>query len=268
MRPFLAGLLAFIALVRAQEVQFHVASEAVVRDRLHAFVTKNPERESALRRLFEEAGCKGDDLVEQKVNEVKSPNLVCTDPGASGSTIIVGAHFDLAERGQGVVDNWTGAALLPSLYQGLADLPRQHTYVFVGFTAEEQGLIGSRAFVKQLGPNHPQIKAMVNIDTLGLSDTKIWLSHSDKELARWVVATAQTMKLPIEATNVEEVGSADSESFREKKIPAITIHSVTQETLKILHSPSDTIESVNCDQYYRTYRLVLAYLAVLYQKFK
>jgi hypothetical protein len=74
---------------------------------------------------------------------------------------------------------------------------------------------------------------------------------------------AGAVKLPVSGVNVDNVGSTDSESFREKKIPAITIHSLTSQTLPILHSVKDRIEAVHTDEYYRTYRLVLAYLAVL-----
>jgi hypothetical protein len=52
-----------------------------------------------------------------------------------------------------------------------------------------------------------------------------------------------------------------AEPFREKKIPSITIHSLLQETVPILHSSKDRIEAIHKDQYYRTYSLVLAYLA-------
>ncbi len=77
--------------------------------------------------------------------------------------------------------------------------------------------------------------------------------------------TAATMKLPVSAMNVDQVGSTDSESFREKKIPVITIHSLTSATLPVLHSTKDRIEVIRKDEYYRTYRLVLAYLALLDQ---
>ena len=78
------------------------------------------------------------------------------------------------------------------------------------------------------------------------------------------VAAAAT-NLPVSSMNVDGLGSTDSESFREKNIPAITIHSLTLETLRILHSRYDRIENVHADEYYRTYRLVLAFLAVLDQ---
>jgi len=178
----------------------------------------------------------------------------------------VGAHFDLVEAGNGVVDNWTGAALLSSLYQGLAGISRRHTYVFVAFTGEETGLYGSKGFVKQLGDRRQRVKAMVNLDSLGLSETKVWVSHSDQNLVGWLGGVAAVTNLPVTGMNVDDVGTTDSEPFSQQKIPAITVHSVTTETLKILHSRGDKIEAVHVDEYYRTYQLVLAYLAVLDEK--
>ncbi len=60
--------------------------------------------------------------------------MICVLPGNSEKVIIVGAHFDHVSDGSGVVDNWSGASLLPSLYQALKDHPRKHTFIFIGFT--------------------------------------------------------------------------------------------------------------------------------------
>jgi hypothetical protein len=248
------------------EFQYHLVSKMVVQDRLGAYARKNVDREPAVRRLFEDAGCAGDNLTEQPVKGAKAPNLLCTLASAADSIVVVGAHFDLVESGNGVVDNWTGAALLSSLYQGLAGASRKHTYVFVAFSGEETGLYGSRAFVRQLGDRRQHVKAMVNLDSLGLSETKVWVSHSDQTLVGWLASVAKVMDLPLAGVNVDSVGTTDSEPFRQQKIPAITLHSVTQETLTILHSKADTIEAVHFDEYYRTYRLLAAYLAVLDQK--
>jgi Zn-dependent M28 family amino/carboxypeptidase len=164
-----------------------------------------------------------------------------------------------------VIDNWTGAALLPSLYEGMAAVPRRHTFRFVGFNGEERGLLGSKAYVQALGKSHEIVAAMVNMDTLGLAESEVWVHRADPMLVRLMDLTAASTKLPVTAMNVDGVGSTDSESFREKKIPAITIHSLTTATLPILHSRKDRIEAVRKDDYYRTSRLVLAYLALLDQ---
>lgn len=82
-------------------------------------------------------------LVELPVKHTPAPNVACTIPGESSRVIIVGAHFDYVERGKGVVDNWSGASMLPSLLEAIAKEPRRHTYLLIGFTDEEQGLVGS-----------------------------------------------------------------------------------------------------------------------------
>ncbi len=107
---------------------------------------------------------------------------------------------------------------------------------------------------------------MINLDTLGLGQTMVWLSHSDPTLANLLAAVAKQMNIPLGAVNVERIGTADSEPFREKKIPAITVHSVTQSTFGILHSPADRLEAMRLDEYYQTYRLLMVYLAALDQK--
>jgi Iap family predicted aminopeptidase len=66
---------------------------------------------------------------------------------------------------------------------------------------------------------------------------------------------------------VEQVGTTDSEQFAQRKIPSITIHSLTQETwdARILHTSRDKFSAMNLDNYYETYRLVAAYVAFLDQ---
>lgn len=186
--------------------------------------------------------------------------------GKGSETIVVGAHFDKVPLGEGIVDNWTGAALLPSLMESLRKSARQHTFVFVSFADEEIGLRGSKAYVKESLGEKPL--AMVNIDSLGLSSTKLWLSRADKNLAKYAFALADGMHLPLDAVNVDEVGNSDSEAFQKRKVPVVDFHSLTQETLQILHSAKDQMSAVNRQHYYESYKLLSAYLALLDQELK
>jgi peptidase M28-like protein len=263
---FIVGLVWISAAAVAQTIQFTAVSQDTVEKRLGAYVSKNDKREPAVRKIFEDAGCLDDNLTEQPVKGLKAPNLICNLPGATEIEIVVGAHFDLVEAGSGVIDNWSGASLLPSLYQGLAVVPRRHTFRFVAFSGEEKGLVGSKAYVRELGKTHEQVMAMVNMDTLGMAETEVWSSHADPKLLQLMEVIATALKLPVSGMNFERVGTTDSEPFRDKKIPVITIHSLTQQTLTVLHSAKDRIEAVHRDEYYRTYRLVLGYLALLDQK--
>jgi hypothetical protein len=109
--------------------------------------------------------------------------------------------------------------------------------------------------------------AMVNMDTLGLAPTEVWASHSDKRLTSALAYIAGQLNLPLTGANVDQIGSTDSEQFDERKIPRITIHSLTQESLngRILHTSKDKLSAMRLDDYYQTYRLLTAYLTYLDQ---
>jgi Iap family predicted aminopeptidase len=262
LRPAVLAVL-FCSLTAAQ-VEFRKIDRSVVESRLKDFVAKNDDREVEIKKLFAESGCKDKYLSEQTVRSKLPPNVVCVLPGQTDDMIVVGAHTDKVDAGDGVVDNWSGASLLPSLYQSLDAEPRRHTYVFVGFTGEEKGLVGSEYYAHHMSQEQrAKTVAMVNMDTLGVSSTKVWASHGDKNLLRALSQTAAGMKLPLAAVNVDGLGTADSESFAELKIPRITIHSITQETWPILHSNRDRLSVVKMDDYYNSYLLIAGYLAYL-----
>jgi hypothetical protein len=248
----------------APTVSFDLVRRETIESRLKSAPRQNPEREAALERMFEQVGCRSESLSEQPVSHEDLPNVICSEPGSSGSVIIVGAHYDKVARGGGVVDNWSGASLLPSLYESIREKARKHRFLFVGFTAEEQGLIGSKFYAKQMTPEQvAETRAMVNIDTLALGPTKIWLNHSAPALASSFFGIAQAMKIPVAVMNADGVGDDDSESFIRRKIPTLMVHSVTRTTFGILHSNDDNYGAVRFDDYYNSYRLLAAYLAYL-----
>jgi hypothetical protein len=249
----------------AEPIRFRLAIREVIESRLQEYGGTNAERGARLKRMFVDAGC-GEYVSEQPVKYSKAPNVICVLPGLSDRVIIVGAHFDRVPTSDGVADNWSGASLLPSLYEALKVEPRQHTYVFIGFTDEEKGLVGSRFYARNMTPEQvAATAAMINLDTLGLAPTEVWTSRSDKRLILALVGVAKYLKAPLSGVNFERVGSTDSESFKARKIPRITIHSLSQKTedARILHTPKDKLSAMNLDDYYDTYRLLAVYLAYL-----
>jgi Zn-dependent M28 family amino/carboxypeptidase len=252
----------------AENLRYNLVSRQVIEARLGKYVGSNKQREATLKQMFADAGCDDQHLSEQQVKGSKLPNVICLLPGSSDKVLIVGAHFDRVSEGDGVVDNWSGASLLPSLYEAVKIEPHQHTYVFIGFTDEEQGEVGSRFYVRQMTKEQvAATDAMVNMDTLGLAPTEVWASHSDKRLTGALAYIAKRLNAPVTAVNVEQVGSTDAEQFSERKIPRITIHSLTQENWNahILHTSKDKISAMRLDDYYQTYHLLAAYVAFLDQ---
>ena len=256
-----AGLLPGVGAQDAK-LSFSIVRREIVEERLASPPHKNRKRGERLTSLFEEVGCA--DLAQQDVRGSKMDNVVCTLPGETSRVILAGAHYDHTGDGQGIVDNWSGASLLASLYQSLSTKPRAHTFIFVGFADEERGLRGSRHYVKTLSPEaRDHLKAVVNLDCLGLDLPKVWVSRSDDRLVQWFVGMASEMSVHIEGVDIEQVGSTDSESFRRKKIPVITIHSATQRTLSVIHSRDDQLQAIDKDAYFETYKLLAAYLTLL-----
>jgi hypothetical protein len=253
------------AVCASAQVHVRLAERSAIERHLKSFSDDNAEREALIRKWLRESGCKDSNLSEQTLDRKVPPNVICVLPGETEETIVVGAHTDHVEgSGDGVADNWTGASLLPSLLYSLMAQPRRHTFVFVGFTAEEEGLVGSSFYADHLtSEQRARVQAMVNLDSLGLGPTEVWQSHADRALLDALASVAAAAKLSVSSMNVEKLGTADSESFARYHIPRITLHSVTPENWQILHSPRDQLDAIKMSDYYDSYLLIAQYLVYL-----
>lgn len=98
---------------------------------------------------------------------IETANLVVRFPGRTAEKIVIGAHFDSWDLGQGAMDNGLGLAQLFALAKYLAAHPadRLRTLELVWFNGEEQGLRGSRHAAA--AARGEAIAAMVNLDMVG-----------------------------------------------------------------------------------------------------
>lgn len=248
----------------SSQIVFQPLAPETIQARLTAVPHHLPDRVAKLESIFREAGCEGDRFREEPVKHSKAPNLICTLPGATDSEIVVGGHLDSIEDGMGAVDDWSGAVLLPSLYESLKSSPRRHRFLFVAFAGEESGLKGSHQFVKQLDPEETRrIRAMINLECLGLGEPEVWQSRADKQLLNAYVQVTNLLHISSRGMNVDAVGDDDFHSFLDAKIPVLTIHSLTRQTLPILHSPADKVSAIKPEDYFTAYRLAASYLAYL-----
>ena len=65
------------------------------------------------------------------------------------------------------------------------------------------------------------------------------------------------------ARRLLRVGDDDTHPFLSAHIPVISIHSITQDIIRILHTPRDRIDAIHFDDYYAAYMLAAYYLAYL-----
>jgi hypothetical protein len=258
---FVALVLCLVPRSSAQTVSLEMApaNSAVLWQRLERLPLENADRAADLLSLFKEVGCA--DVVEENVRGAKLPNVGCTLPGLTTQLVIVGAHYDKTKKGRGALDNWSGAAMLVSLYEGLSDSRRNYTFRFVGFADEEKGLVGSKAHARQYRRRDtPKPHAMVNIDTIGSAESSIWLERANEHLAGHLVRLASAMDLPLEIVEFKGIASTDSESFRTHDIPVISLSSIREDTFAALHSADDQLSLIDPEHYPKSYRLILAYL--------
>jgi Iap family predicted aminopeptidase len=252
-------LLACLLLVNqttAQQAVPIISTLDQIKEEFATVPCKDADRLSAVRALFERMGATDSDISLDKFKNVE--NLVVRKSGASEEIIVIGAHYDKVSDGCGAVDNWTGIVALGHLYRTLKDFKIQKTLVFVAFGKEEKGLYGSRAMVDAIAKDRLlQYCAMVNIDSFGLAHPQVLDNVSDKDLTALAAAVAKEMKIPFAHASVEQA-SADSHSFLNKKIPAVTLHGLSDEWPSILHSSKDQVAKVNAISVYLGYRLALA----------
>jgi Zn-dependent M28 family amino/carboxypeptidase len=190
-------------------------------------------------------------------------NLVVTKKGPSDEKVVVGAHYDKVAHGCGALDNWTGVVTLAHLYRTLKDVPLKKTLIFVGFGKEEKGLVGSRAMTNAFSKEQAaQYCAMINIDSLGLAPPQLADNMSSSKLGQFTADLAKEMNMPFSRARIEGANS-DSSSFIEKKIPAVTIHGMSNKWPEFLHTGNDQASKVNAMSVYLGYRLTLAMITRL-----
>jgi len=252
-------ILALLPVCYAQKIKFSPLPESTIVGRREP-VPAVAERQARMEELFRLAGCQGDAMTEQKIPSLPEANVICRLPGKSHEIIVIGANY-----GQAVLDNWNAAALLPSIYQALTHRKRRHTFLFVAFADENRSLGGSEFFINHMDQAElSHTEAMVNLDSLGFSPTKVSTQHSDADLVKSLIVTVYLLKRSISQVDLSRAVKTDSESFEAKHIPRITLHSLT---LPEVTGPQDSgpssLHRFRPDNYYDSYYLASGFLSYL-----
>ena len=172
--------------------------------------------------------------------------------------IVIGAHYDhLGEGGghsslapadasvhNGADDNASGVSVVLSAARALAAGPRpRRSVLFIAFTGEESGLLGSAYFVA-----HPTVTgrmtAMINLDMVGRLGAGPLIVYGVDTADEWrtVVDQAATRAgVPI-ATRGEGYGPSDHTSFYTKDVPVLHLFTNTHGDY---HKPTDDADKID-----------------------
>ncbi len=213
-----------------------------------------------------------------------------SDPDLKSETLVIGAHYDHLGRGgagslahqrdeihYGADDNASGVA-------GLLELARiftsegarpARTIVFIAFSGEEEGLLGSKYYVNQPIVSLADTVAMINLDMIGrakanrliiggVGTAQEWRDRIE-EAQQWIATPSSLIAAvgrnlpgvvtrPFELTLTEDgFGPSDHASFYAKQIPVLFFWTGTHEDY---HKPSDTADKINYSDQARIVSLV------------
>lgn len=136
----------------------------------------NAARLDAIRRRLEGAGF---EVASQPFTSGEHEGLNLLAPVAgdvAAPLLLLGAHADRVEDGEGAVDNASGAAVVLALAERFRQRPLANHRVAVAFwDLEERGLLGARHYVGN-GGERPSL--YVNFDVFGWGDT-LWMMAPD-----------------------------------------------------------------------------------------
>ena len=198
--------------------------------------------------------------IEVKLKErvIEGQNLIAEVDNGKENTIIIGAHYDHlgwgAEgslyRGEPAIHN--GADDNASGTAGLLELARiyskskydNYNYLFIAFSGEEKGLLGSNAFAKSDLLEASKINYMINMDMIGRLDKQGKIEvYGTGTSPRWnSLLEDNSCKNVTIATSESGVGSSDHTSFYLQDIPVLHFFTGTHSDY---HKPTDDADKVN-----------------------
>lgn len=183
-----------------------------------------------------------------------------SDPVLKDEIIVIGAHKDHLGYGQygslysgndkqihnGADDNASGiAGLLEIAEKFSAERDKlRRSVLFIGFGAEEAGLLGSSYFTKSDFFDKLKIDAMINMDMIGrMQDDKLIIYGTGTSSVWNAIIDSINGKYNFLITKTPDgLGPSDHSSFYVKNIPVLHFFSGTH---KDYHSPSDDYEKIN-----------------------
>jgi Zn-dependent M28 family amino/carboxypeptidase len=163
---------------------------------------------------------------------VDSFNLIAEMPGTdrSDEIVMLGAHFDSWHAGTGTTDNAAGVAAMMEAVRILrASGVRMRRTVRLGlWTGEEQGLLGSREYVKQqfgdpesmqLKPAHNRLSAYFNMDNGTGAIRGVYLQGNEAARPAFTAWMDPLRSLGMTTLTIRTTGGTDHLAFDEVGLP-------------------------------------------------
>ncbi|TJY36459.1 M28 family peptidase [Pontimicrobium aquaticum] len=249
-------------------------------DMIHAWVL---DKDNSMLNTFKASKTISTNISVSKKQEeiITSQNIIGivegTDPVLKNEYIIYSAHYDHVGIGSpdetgdviynGARDNAVGTTTVLAMAENLAKYPTKRSALFILFTGEEKGLLGSRYYVENPVLPLEQMVYCFNSDNGGYNDTSlatiIGLTRTTAE--KHIFDAVKTFGLTAIEDPAKEQGlfdRSDNVNFAKKGIPAPTFslgfRSFDGEVTKYYHRPGDEAHTLDYDyllKFFRSYVL-------------
>lgn len=186
-------------------------------------------------------------------------NVVAEIPGGrkKDEIVIIGAHLDSWHGGTGATDNAAGSAVVIEAMRVLKamNLNMDRTVRMVLWSGEEQGLLGSKAYVKerfadpakmQLTTEHGKVSAYYNLDNGSGKIRGVYLQGNDMVRPIFSAWLAPFADLGAKALGIRNTSGTDHLSFDAVGIPAFQfIQEPLEYSTRTHHSNMDVYDHVS-----------------------
>lgn len=206
-------------------------------------------------------------------------NLIAEMPGTdlADEIVMIGAHFDSHHAGTGATDNACGSAAMMEamrILKAVGARPRRTIRIAL-WGGEEQGLLGSRAYVRehfadpatmQLKPEHAKLAAYFNIDNGTGGIRGIWAEGNlgaQRVFEQWIEPLRD---LGLRLVGPRAVGSTDHVAFNAVGLPGFQfIQDRLEYQSRTHHSNMDVVDRVQRDEMVQmaTVAAIFAYNAAM-----
>jgi Zn-dependent M28 family amino/carboxypeptidase len=173
-------------------------------------------------REYAEEGARARLRVDARTEPATSHNVVGTLGPDTDEAVLVLAHFDAHDVGEGALDNGCGIATLVGALPVLDALDLDRRVRVAGVSCEETGLVGSSALAADL--NLDSVHAVVNLDGVGRYRDLNALAHASRPIADLVERVADAVDHDVDVGDRPHPYS-DHWPFLRAGVPALQLHS-------------------------------------------
>lgn len=197
-------------------------------------------------------------------------NIIATWPGIHDQLppVVVSAHYDSAPGSPGADDDGSGVASVLAAARALRGYSFNRTVMFVLFSGEEQGTLGSLSYVHDIYHQGKQVAGVINLDGIGHTETgsggrnvivyeepaSAWLADAMEE-----VASDHYGQVRLGLKRLPNTGYSDHNSFLAYGYGALQVEEY--EYNDRFHTANDTLDYVNVTYVTHIARLTAGTLA-------